>query len=204
MSCEKPSLEWYAPTLLLTMARFGQWGELIRSLRPPKELRFTTGLWHHVRGLAFAATTRFRKRRGGIVESPEVAESLPGGEDDGREAESYAAQGCGARAGWKWPPAAGSMRREFRLCASASAGDRAAVQRTAVLVSAGSSQPGGRVVTARGVRATRNRVPGGFALESRRTAGPCTDSCTVSRRSGRMRLKKRPGCGPRGLRLISR
>ena len=61
---KEPSLEWYAPTLLLTMARFGQWGELIRQPPPPKELRFTTGLWHYVRGLAFVATTRFGSAEG--------------------------------------------------------------------------------------------------------------------------------------------
>ncbi len=61
---KEPSLEWYAPTMLLTMARFGQWGELIRQPPPPKELRFTTGLWHYVRGLAFAATTRFGSAEG--------------------------------------------------------------------------------------------------------------------------------------------
>ncbi len=61
---KEPSLEWYAPTMLLTMARFGQWGELIRQPPPPKELRFTTGLWHYVRGLAFVATTRFGSAEG--------------------------------------------------------------------------------------------------------------------------------------------
>jgi hypothetical protein len=61
---KEPSLEWYAPTLLLTMARFGHWAELIRQPPPPRELRFTTGLWHYVRGLAFAATTRFGSAEG--------------------------------------------------------------------------------------------------------------------------------------------
>ncbi|MCC6964758.1 MAG: hypothetical protein IT391_00560 [Nitrospira sp.] len=61
---KEPSLEWYAPTVLFTMARFGQWGELIRQPPPPKELRYTTGVWHYVRGLAFAATTRFGSAEG--------------------------------------------------------------------------------------------------------------------------------------------
>ena len=60
----EPSLEWYAPTLLLTMARFGQWGDLIRHPPPSKSLRLTTGLWHFARGLAFAATTRFGSAEG--------------------------------------------------------------------------------------------------------------------------------------------
>lgn len=61
---KESSLEWYAPTVLFTMARFGQWGELIRQPPPPKELRYTTGVWHYVRGLAFAATTRFGSAEG--------------------------------------------------------------------------------------------------------------------------------------------
>ncbi len=61
---KEPSLEWYAPTVLVTMARFGQWGELIRQPPPPKELRYTTAVWHYARGLAFAATTRFGSAEG--------------------------------------------------------------------------------------------------------------------------------------------
>ena len=61
---KEPSLEWYAPTLFLTQARFGYWSELIRQPPPPKAMRFTTGLWHYVRGLAFAATTRFGSAEG--------------------------------------------------------------------------------------------------------------------------------------------
>jgi tetratricopeptide (TPR) repeat protein len=61
---KEPSLEWYSPTLLLTLARFGQWGDLIRQPPPPKGLRLTTGLWHYVRGLAFVATTRFGSAEG--------------------------------------------------------------------------------------------------------------------------------------------
>lgn len=61
---KEPSLEWYAPTLFLTQARFGHWSELIRQPPPSKGRRFTTGLWHYVRGLAFAATTRFGSAEG--------------------------------------------------------------------------------------------------------------------------------------------
>lgn len=60
----EPSLEWYAPTLLLTLARFGHWHDLIRQPPPHRGLRFTTGLWHYVRGLAFASTTRFGSAEG--------------------------------------------------------------------------------------------------------------------------------------------
>ncbi|MDP9132699.1 MAG: hypothetical protein M3M98_06135, partial [Nitrospirota bacterium] len=61
---KEPSLEWYAPTLLLTLARFGHWHDLIRQPPPYRGLRFTTGLWHYARGLAFASTTRFGSAEG--------------------------------------------------------------------------------------------------------------------------------------------
>ncbi len=61
---KEPSLEWYAPTVMLTLARFGHWNELIRQPPPPKGLRFTTGVWHYVRGLAFVGTTRFGSAEG--------------------------------------------------------------------------------------------------------------------------------------------
>ncbi len=64
---KEPSLEFYAPTLLLTMARFGHWNDLIRQPPPHKGLRLTTGLWHYVRGLAFAATTRFGSAEGELA-----------------------------------------------------------------------------------------------------------------------------------------
>ena len=64
---KEPSLELYAPTLLLTLARFGHWSDLIRQPPPPKGLRLTTGLWHYVRGLAFVATTRFGSAEGELV-----------------------------------------------------------------------------------------------------------------------------------------
>ncbi|HVG01697.1 MAG TPA: hypothetical protein VM842_02355, partial [Nitrospira sp.] len=60
----EPALEWYAPTVFLTLARFGHWNDLIRQPPPPKGLRFTVGLWHYARGLAFAATTRFGSAEG--------------------------------------------------------------------------------------------------------------------------------------------
>ncbi|GMV49097.1 MAG: hypothetical protein AMXMBFR67_06400 [Nitrospira sp.] len=64
---KEPMQDLFAPTLLLTMARFGQWPDLIRQPPPPKTLRLTTGLWHYVRGLAFAATTRWGSVEGELA-----------------------------------------------------------------------------------------------------------------------------------------
>ncbi len=59
-----PAAEFYAPTSLMTLARFGRWSEIIREPPPARGRRLTTGLWHFVRGLAFAATTRFGSAEG--------------------------------------------------------------------------------------------------------------------------------------------
>lgn len=52
------SKEWYLPTPLFSLIRFGQWDELLREPVPPKGLRFHDGMWRLGRGLALAATGR--------------------------------------------------------------------------------------------------------------------------------------------------
>src|SRR5262249_17339973 len=41
---------------IYTQVRFGRWEEILAAPAPPAELRFTTGIWHYARGLAYAAT----------------------------------------------------------------------------------------------------------------------------------------------------
>ena len=48
-----PPLEYFSPTVLFTLARFSRWDEILRQPAPPKDLRYTTGIWHYVRGLAY-------------------------------------------------------------------------------------------------------------------------------------------------------
>jgi tetratricopeptide (TPR) repeat protein len=50
-----PPFEQYTPTLLFTLARFSKWDEILKQPAPPKDLRYATGAWHYVRGLAYAA-----------------------------------------------------------------------------------------------------------------------------------------------------
>ena len=52
---QAPPLEYFSPTVLFTLARFSRWDEALREPAPPKDLRYTTGVWHYVRGLAYAA-----------------------------------------------------------------------------------------------------------------------------------------------------
>jgi tetratricopeptide (TPR) repeat protein len=50
---QAPPLEYFSPTVLFTMARFSKWEDILREPAPPKDLRYTTGIWHYVRGLAY-------------------------------------------------------------------------------------------------------------------------------------------------------
>lgn len=43
------------------LARFGMWDEILAEAPPEKSLRYPTGVWHYVRGLALARKQRFRE-----------------------------------------------------------------------------------------------------------------------------------------------
>ncbi|HEY5939174.1 MAG TPA: hypothetical protein VIT87_00040, partial [Gemmatimonadales bacterium] len=52
---QAPPLEYFSPTVLFTLARFSRWDDALREPAPPKDLRYTTSVWHYVRGLAYTA-----------------------------------------------------------------------------------------------------------------------------------------------------
>jgi tetratricopeptide (TPR) repeat protein len=52
---QAPPLEYFSPTVLYTLARFSKWDDILREPAPPKDLHYTTGVWHYVRGLAYTA-----------------------------------------------------------------------------------------------------------------------------------------------------
>ncbi len=51
-----PPLEYYSPTLYVALARFARWDQILTEPAPPADLRYTTGFYHYVRGLALAGT----------------------------------------------------------------------------------------------------------------------------------------------------
>ena len=53
-----PPFEYFSPTLLFTLARFSRWDEILKQPAPPADLRYTTGIWHYVRGLAYTGKNR--------------------------------------------------------------------------------------------------------------------------------------------------
>jgi hypothetical protein len=50
-----PPFEYYSPVVLFTLARFSRWDDLLKQPAPAPDLRYTTGVWHYGRGLAYAA-----------------------------------------------------------------------------------------------------------------------------------------------------
>ena len=50
-----PPFEYYSPVVLFTLARFSRWDDLLGQPAPAPDLRYTTGVWHYTRGLAYVA-----------------------------------------------------------------------------------------------------------------------------------------------------
>lgn len=49
-----PAVEFFSTIPLLALAQFGKWDDLLAEPAPPAELEFSNGIWHYVRGTAFA------------------------------------------------------------------------------------------------------------------------------------------------------
>jgi tetratricopeptide (TPR) repeat protein len=50
-----PPLEYFVPTPLYALVRFGKWDDVLREPEPPEDMRFSRAIWHYARGCAFAA-----------------------------------------------------------------------------------------------------------------------------------------------------
>ncbi|HEY3215982.1 MAG TPA: hypothetical protein VGK93_05775 [Candidatus Eisenbacteria bacterium] len=56
-----PPMEFWSPTPYYAMIRFGRWDEILKESAPPADVRFSTGMWHFARGMAFAARRQFEQ-----------------------------------------------------------------------------------------------------------------------------------------------
>ncbi len=73
-----PPAELYVPVPLYVLARFGKWDEILREPPPAApELRFTKGIWHYARGLAFTATGRGDSARAEADSLHAIASAYP-------------------------------------------------------------------------------------------------------------------------------
>jgi hypothetical protein len=74
---EMPPLEFVSPTLTYTLVRFGRWQEMLQQPAPPADLRFTRGMWHYGRGLAFAGTGKLARARVERDSVMAIAKAMP-------------------------------------------------------------------------------------------------------------------------------
>ena len=74
---QMPPAEYFAPTVLFALARFGEWKTILKEPAPPAEFQYTTGVWHYVRGLAFVATNRLEDAANEQVRVKDLAAALP-------------------------------------------------------------------------------------------------------------------------------
>lgn len=72
-----PAVELFAALPALTMLRFGKWSDVLASAPPDPRYATATGLWHHARGMAYAATGRLPEAEAELAEVTAVARAMP-------------------------------------------------------------------------------------------------------------------------------
>jgi tetratricopeptide (TPR) repeat protein len=72
-----PPTEYFSPVVYYTFARFGKWDEMLAEPAPPPDLRFTTGMWHYGRALAFTAEGRLFDALGERDSVAAIAAEIP-------------------------------------------------------------------------------------------------------------------------------
>jgi tetratricopeptide (TPR) repeat protein len=74
------ALQHYYTIPLYTLARFGKWDEILATSAPQSDLKYPTGVWHYVRGMAFTAKGELEKadqeleQLGAIAADPSLEE----------------------------------------------------------------------------------------------------------------------------------
>jgi tetratricopeptide (TPR) repeat protein len=74
---EIPPLEMFTPTPLFALARFGKWEEILTEPAPPAEFKYTTGVRHYVRGLAFSAMGKQPEAKAELDALNGIASEIP-------------------------------------------------------------------------------------------------------------------------------
>jgi tetratricopeptide (TPR) repeat protein len=72
-----PPLEMFRPTAYFALARFGKWEEILKEPAPPAEFKYSTGIWHYIRGRAFEATGKHDDAKGELEAVAKLAEEIP-------------------------------------------------------------------------------------------------------------------------------
>jgi tetratricopeptide (TPR) repeat protein len=77
LALKVPAAEPYAVKPLYALARFGKWDELLKEPAPPTQLRYSTGVWHYAKGLAFAAGGKSNSARVEHDSLAAIAKAIP-------------------------------------------------------------------------------------------------------------------------------
>jgi hypothetical protein len=72
-----PPLEYFFPTPYWAMARCGRWDDLLAEPAPTEHQRYTKGMWHYTRALAFAAKGRAAEAKAEHDSVVAIAEATP-------------------------------------------------------------------------------------------------------------------------------
>ncbi|MER3425106.1 MAG: hypothetical protein C4293_19630, partial [Nitrospiraceae bacterium] len=72
-----PEIEFFIPTPLFALARFGQWDDILREPQPPSDLRYSVALWHYARGLAYTAKGQSDRAEEERQELDRIADAMP-------------------------------------------------------------------------------------------------------------------------------
>jgi hypothetical protein len=72
-----PPLEYFFPTPYWAMARFERWDDVLAEPAPAEHQRYTTGMWHYARGLAFAAKAQPAEARAELDSVAAIRDATP-------------------------------------------------------------------------------------------------------------------------------
>jgi tetratricopeptide (TPR) repeat protein len=78
---------------LYAMARFGKWDDILAYPKPPQAMRFSRGIWHYARGLAWARRHKFAEAETALNslvvtrQDPELQEYIAGANSAARQLE---------------------------------------------------------------------------------------------------------------------
>jgi tetratricopeptide (TPR) repeat protein len=75
---QAPPLEYFSPTVLYTLARFSRWDDILKEPAPPKDLRYTTAVWHYTRALAYTGKDRLDSAAAEHGKLLAIAKEVPG------------------------------------------------------------------------------------------------------------------------------
>ncbi|HIE48629.1 MAG TPA: tetratricopeptide repeat protein [Gammaproteobacteria bacterium] len=84
-----PTIEYFHTIPLLSYVRFGKWEEILNSSKPAPEFKYSQGIYHYAKGMAYAAGGELQKAREEqsqilpLKESKEVKVIIKGGQPSG-------------------------------------------------------------------------------------------------------------------------